>query len=121
MSEELSAALKNAIERGSSLAGAKQSLLNAGYTRSEIEQAASSMDSSGSYLTNLSKEKPMKIEPLQNLPELGDIERIKPKPKPKSKAKIILLIILIIVILGIIGFLLFYWKTFINSILEAIT
>lgn len=43
--DELMAALKNALERGETLEEAKLSLVNAGYSKAEIEEAAKEIES----------------------------------------------------------------------------
>lgn len=40
MKEEIAGGLRNAVERGSSLEAAKRSMINAGYSQSEVEEAA---------------------------------------------------------------------------------
>ncbi len=47
--EDLVAGLRNALERGASLEGAKQTLLNAGYSSEEVEEASNYL-SAGSVL-----------------------------------------------------------------------
>lgn len=46
MNEDLIAAIRNAIERGASLEQAVQSLINAGYSSSQVNEAASSISNS---------------------------------------------------------------------------
>ncbi len=43
--EDLVAGLRNALERGASLEGAKQSLINAGYSSEEVEEASNYLHS----------------------------------------------------------------------------
>jgi len=70
---ELVAALKNALSRGESLESAKTSLLNAGYSKQDINDAAKSLNSG-------TVPKPKKIKFIPKLPS-------HPAKKPKNKVK----------------------------------
>jgi len=64
--QELIAALRNALERGESVQEAKISLLNAGYLRQDVEQAAMELDK-----IKIKREvpKPKFLPKLNSLPE----------------------------------------------------
>lgn len=87
--QDILAGLKNALERGETLGEAKESLINAGYPREEVEEAAATLS---------------KIE------EMMEIEEVVPVPKEaaggaavevKKTTKILPYLIIVIAIIAI--------------------
>jgi len=118
--QDLVAALKNALERGYSIQEAKNSLLNAGYNRTDIEEAAKKIETSKfpkktpQPLTNI-------LPKLQAYPQKGTPTK---KPfiktpdsytplfsKSKKKSHLLIIIIILIVIIIVIFAFVFLAKT----------
>ena len=71
--EEISAGLKNALERGQSLKSAMMSFYNAGYEKGEIEEAARALAE-------------LKVEPIQQASKTSILTGMPvPEKKPESK------------------------------------
>lgn len=130
--EEIAAGLKQAIERGESLEQAKRSFINAGYSRKEVEEAASTL---GGVLTEFPQPTatyqpqifpPLLPTPFQTPYPSLQKPQIKKLPQPqlpektkKPKKKIIILIItliLLFILLAISIFLKNQFLDFINSL-----
>jgi hypothetical protein len=97
MESELTGGIKNAMERHEPSERIRQSLINAGYSPQEVEQAFQETNSSFS----------------QPAPEIPQFQQL-PPPAPESKSNLKIYIILAIVgVLIIIGaaMLGLYWKT----------
>jgi len=82
--EDLIAGLRNAIERGSTIDAAKASFLAAGYSKSEVEDAASEI---------------AKIA----IPEIKESQEKQTPIKPKKKNKILPALIIIVAVLVLAG------------------
>lgn len=125
---ELAGGIKNALERGSSLAQAKQSFLNAGYKPEEINTAVNSMASIRQTAQPLPTTTPQ--IPTQSVPQIpgqpqqptpqipGQPMQVAPtipgQPAPKkplSKTFIVVSIILTVVILGAAALLGIFWNS----------
>ncbi len=111
---DLTSGLKNAIERGSSLEKAMQSLINAGYSQQEVREAANSLTQGATTITrphiNLPHRRVDGEE--QHLQQLQKQEPLQQPQSPSSKKTIFLIIILIlflILILGGIGALVYFY------------
>ena len=108
---ELSGGIRNALEKGDNLEKIKQSFINAGYPREQIEQAAQEINSPVSEPTSQPTiTTPSAIQKLQYSPL--------PTQKPVQKSYfgwIILAIVslLILVTAGLVGV---YWTDIINSL-----
>lgn len=108
--EDILTGLKNAIERGESFEQAKESLINAGYPRKEVEDAIAALSKAG---------------------EVGEIKEIEVAPAPKGeplaevkKRKMVLPYFLIgigVIILAFVSIFLFHEKSpFLEDIREEI-
>ena len=103
--EDIVAGLKNAVGKGESLETAKQSFISAGYSKADVEEA-SSLIQSGSVLFVGRGENfpPLKIQTqtAQQTQQLETLKEEKPIPnKSKSSFKIILLVIILLFLIGI--------------------
>lgn len=135
--EEIAAGLKQAVERGESLEQAKRSFINAGYSRQEVEEAASTL---GGVLTEFpqptttyqpppiptSSQKQTPTQPRLSTQQLtpplrSQKPQIKQLPQPqlpeKKPKKRIVILIVILIILFILLTTSFFLK---NQILEFI-
>ena len=107
--EELSGGLKNALERGQSLASAKQSFINAGYSKQQVEQAAKqisgvSVQSPPITQTAQSQEQPTTTSQKQSAQSAQQLPKTaKPYPTNKKSHKILYILLGIISILLLIG------------------
>lgn len=103
--EDIVAGLKNAVERGESLEEAKQSFISAGYSKEDVEEASSLIQSSSALLIGRGEDiPPLKIQSqtIQQKPQLETLKEEKPViNKTKSNFKIILLIIVLLILIGI--------------------
>ena len=123
MKEELLGGLKNAIERGSSLEKAVQSMINSGYNPKEVREAADLLTKGGA-ISMIAKPSPgmpkMPAQPpskqLPKLPSpkpsavhLAQLKQpeIKKKKSTGTKILIIGLIILLIIFIGAIALIIF--------------
>ncbi len=103
---DLNNAIKNAIERGGTLEEVKQSFLNAGYTKEEIETAGYKIgqtvtaSQSVSQKTNSSAMSPEPIKKLENY-------QIKPVEKANNMMVLALIILSVMVAIGGVSFVLF--------------
>ena len=101
--EDIVGALQSALSRGYPLKSAMQSLLNAGYSRMEIEEAARALNNVQST---------SQIAPVAAPGEKKVIQRVsdyteKPKPKASNVLIYILVGILILLIIGLIAIFVF--------------
>lgn len=127
-SEEIKGGLKNALSRGENIQKAKQSFINAGYSRQEVEKAASTLNISPTQHTNQNtpansmkkekrneipqKEKTNPANQVKKLPQ--DNKKVPTVKKPFPKWIVISLIVLsIIVLLGAAVFFI-YWDQIIG-------
>ena len=131
MKDEVAQGIKNAIERGQSLDSAIASFVNAGYSESEVHEAANSLNNSASSLLPLreapadsmdSKDTPaqtgmFKLQPTQNIPSPAPIAKATNSQSPQqlpvstssekkdegvSKTKVVVLsIILLLLLIGL--------------------
>ena len=106
--EEIIAGLKQAIERGYNLEQAKQSFINAGYSREEVEEAASSFGGVTTQYPQIqqplqqptqppSKLPPQPQQPSQQLPQ----QKIKKQKKSKKIIFLIIILIFLIILLAV--------------------
>lgn len=111
--EDILTGLKNAVERGESLEQAKESLINAGYPRKEVEDAIASLS---------------KAEEAGEIKEIKEIE-VAPAPKGEplaevKKRKMVIpyfLIVIGVIILAFVSIFLFHEKSpFLEDIREEI-
>ena len=105
---EIVAGIKNAVERGSSLEKAKQSFINAGYNKADVEDSAKSL----SGVISRIPEQPRPIEPSS---KTAPAPTPTPAPSPEisvskeekglrsKKLVIILIIVLLVLIAGLIA------------------
>lgn len=108
MNEDIMAGLKIAMERGESIGDAMQSFKNAGYTASEIEEAASIISKGFSQLPTVAEAS-------------KSAEAIPPKPKEISpRAKQIIIILIILVLVGIALSFIFLRNQFMSFFLSII-
>jgi hypothetical protein len=100
MQNEISAGLKNAIERGSTLEAAVQTFIRAGYNPEKVKVAALAFSSSGTSTTEMMNSPAQEESYLPQLPS--------PEEKKEHKALLILIIIIaLLVLIGSIGYLLY--------------
>lgn len=110
--EEITAGLRQAIERGYSLEQAKQSFINAGYNSKDIEDSASSL---GGLLTSIpeiafpqkqQEEKQTSSIQTQQISQTNiQTQQLPQFPKPKkSKLKIFIIILIVILLILVAGF-----------------
>jgi hypothetical protein len=108
MNNEILGALKSAVSRGHSIQNAMQTLLNAGYNRTEIEEAARSLQSGQTYAPQ--NERPKTNSPNPNTNKKTPSQKISNYEKPKqgfidklfkSKAFITTLIIAFVALVGL--------------------
>lgn len=93
MTDDLVVAIHNALERNQNIEGAMQSLLNAGYSQEEVQQAANQAQ------LMMQQEKQLQI-PLMPTPQIStEIS------KPKKKKTLLLIIALSIIAIAIVTFL----------------
>lgn len=97
MEKEIVGGIKNALDRGESLEKAKQSFVNAGYEKSEVEKAAQGLS------TFSDIQQPTASKKKTPLPTIKD-SKVK---KPSKKLKIILfsLGIIFLILLGLVIYL----------------
>jgi hypothetical protein len=109
MKDEITAGLRNGIDRGEKLEEAMQSLVNAGYNPMEVRQAAASLTQGatsvmGATHANLPKPDQDNSEPPQNFSPAEQPPSSNGTPQDKqSKKKIILIILLAILLLIVVG------------------
>ena len=105
MKEELVAGLRNALEHGASLEEARNSFLNAGYNRIEVESATREVSSGGGASKIISNYE----TPVQNeVPRETQVEKPIEKKKDGKKILLIGLIVLaLIALLGAVGYLIY--------------
>lgn len=107
--QDLITALKNALERGESLQQAKLSLISAGYSQQEVEEAARALQFPPILMPKLMP-KPPEAAPKAELkaPEAKEAWKKEIPIKERKKVKIPLwLIILLLILLGAIGYIIF--------------
>lgn len=105
--KEISGGIKNALDRGESLAKAKQSFINAGYTPQEVQEATQMIRQSS----------PGTVKPLNNLPQSSTQPTlVQPAPaqvkgtqQTTSKKTIIILAIVGVIILALALFFGLFW------------
>jgi Lon protease-like protein len=90
---DLVAAIQNAIERNQTLESAMQSLLNAGYSREEVQEAARQVQGMQQKKISTAMPTPQATIPAQS------------QAKPANRKIILLIILLSILVLGIIAYL----------------
>ncbi|NPE26974.1 hypothetical protein HNV12_03145 [Methanococcoides sp. SA1] len=110
--KELSGGIKNALERGETLAKAKQSFLNSGYKPQEIEAAVRNMASSTQpirqpLVPGAQPGQPTPTQPNQQMPAQPGQPQSK---KSVSKTFIIIASIIAVIVLGVAAFLGLYWN-----------
>lgn len=114
-SPELIAGLKNALSRGETLQKAKNSLLNAGYSKEEIELASQKINPE-----EFKQEQPPQSPPPQkqtqtsseSKKEIKQLPQQKPIQKKFSKKTKILAVILLILVLISAALLGIFWQDF---------
>ena len=114
MKDEVTAGLKNAIERGESIERATQSFINAGYNPVEVKQAADSLTRGGISITNATKfnlPKPKENpEPPTSNPQIAQPPTTPQKKKTSKKTWILILIVtLLFITLGTLAAI-FFWE-----------
>ena len=120
VNDDIVGGLKSGLERGEPLQQVMMSFLNAGYNKSEIEEAARSLMSEGNQLQmNKSQEKKpeetmQKSEPKKESKPLPVLGMFRPKPKEQkvsgygkkksaNKIMIILMIVLAVIFVGVLS------------------
>lgn len=100
MREEIIAGLRNAIERGQSIQQAMQSMINAGYQASEIQEASNYVNLGA---TGAMQQVPKNyIKPSQTTSTEQTTTQTNTPPKSSSKTKVIVLsIILFLLLIGV--------------------
>ncbi len=100
--EDIVAGLRNAVEKGEPLEEAKQSFISAGYSKADVEEASSSIQSSSVLFAGRGENSPQLKIQTQTAQQLETIKEEKPIPnKSKSNFKIILLILILLFLIGI--------------------
>ncbi len=113
--KEIFAGIKNAIERGETLEQAKQTFINAGYSKEEVEEAVASLGRG--VITKFpepSEPKAPEVEISEKIPEL-------PPKKSKKRTLIIILIIIFIILLGFLAASYFLKEEIINFLKNIFT
>jgi ABC-type Na+ efflux pump permease subunit len=109
---DLVGALKNAMDHGSDLGQAMQSLVNAGYSIPEVQEAARYIQMSKSYpqLHKSVQEQQVQQQPLQPTVQKTQTNQINMKPlapptyqKPKSKTNVLIIVWILVILLSLIG------------------
>ncbi len=93
--QEITAGLKNALERGYSLELAVQSFINAGYNRQDAEDSAKSLSREGI---------------IHNIPDSSALYEVKEdleRAKPKGNWKIFILMAILLILLALISWTIF--------------
>jgi len=98
--EEIIAGLKQAIERGSSLEQAKQSFINAGYSREEVEEAASSFKGVITQYSQIQQPQQLSQLPSQQ-PQQMPQQKIKKPKKPKKIIFLVTILIFLLILLAV--------------------
>lgn len=83
MIDELIGALKNALERGSSIEQAARSLINAGYNPQEVREAANAFNSSASHIVS-----PVQVVKSKSQMQSMPVMRVPDKPQVANKPQI---------------------------------
>jgi len=98
--KELIGGIRNALERGESLAKAKQTFINAGYQPREIATAVQKLPQGITPLTT-----PVSATPITPVGKPGEILQASSLPtlQPKKKSKILTILIIIVLALVLIG------------------
>jgi hypothetical protein len=110
-SQELAGGIKNALEKGGSLPTIKQSFLNAGYKKEEVETAVQHISSPSQSIdqtptpTENTKQAPKPQAPIQK-----PIIQAKPQFQQLSKRFILIAIIATVIVLGIAATLGIFWN-----------
>jgi len=113
--QDLIAAIRNALERGESVEDAKKSLVNAGYSITEVEEAESQVGKL--------KQKPNMPKPRQNkLPLLPKTPEINETPIPtkennqnKKSTNIILILAIVLFVIIVVVLILFFIPNFLKG------
>ena len=106
MKEEIISGLKNATQRGTPIEIAMQSFINAGYSETDVKEAAESLSiglGGVSEIIRVNTPKNKEINNRSNLPEL-------PKAEENKKLLVIVLVIIGFIILGVGGYLFYYFN-----------
>lgn len=103
VNQDLVSALKNALDRGYPLDKAKQSFINAGYSREEVEEAAQFVHSNGvPVYSDAEEEKPQISRAVQpskpGKPESGGESFFKKHPKIFILSGILIILIIILIL-----------------------
>lgn len=114
--EELITAIKNAIERGQSIQSAAASLISAGYTQVDVNEAAGEVNLDVMQRVSKPTEQPTQNQSqFKPLPKMQTSqEQTGEKPKKAKVWLIVLLCIIFLVLLGIVGLMIF-GKAILNS------
>ena len=110
-SQELAGGIKNALEKGGSLPTIKQSFLNAGYKKEEVDAAVQHISSPN----RSTKQTPTPTETTKQAPEPQSptpkpIIQTKPQSQQLSKRFILIAIIATVIVLGIAATLGIFWN-----------
>lgn len=127
--DEISAGIKNALERGESLEQAVQSFINAGYNPVEVREIASNTTGGVSKIINYPQYKNSpEPQPLMQLPEAEQpqhavqsqslMSAVPPVKEDLTKKKIILLILILVFIILLLTLFLLYKDSILNYLLE---
>ncbi len=106
--QEISGGIKNALERGESLAKAKQTFINAGYTPQEVQAAAQMIKPKSSGFAKPLSPSQSQSAPLQPTPT----QETKPKQTTSKKTIIILSVVGVVVLITALVLGLFWNKIF---------
>lgn len=101
MNEEILSGLRNALARGFSLEDSIQSFINAGYSQSEVKEAAYMISKGFSPLPSAQKEFVVSKAP-EGAPFASKQDSPEQKPKSSSKLAWIVILIAVLIVLGII-------------------
>jgi len=118
MNDEISAGLKNALERGQTLKAAVQSFINAGYNPVEVRESAKMLSGESAQINAANEldapaQRNKTNEVVNPLPRSGIKQELNGERNKSSRGKraliIGLVILLMVVIVGGLGFLIYYF------------
>lgn len=105
MKEEITAGIKNALERGASLEDAARSFINAGYNPVEVNEAANNFSSGASNVLYSTPAQPISTTQANPLTQQAVMpQSTQPKPKSNfSMKKFAIIAILLLLLAGLVG------------------
>ena len=116
MQNKLTGGIKNALEKGENIQKVKQSFLNAGYSKRDVDAAVAGISVSQPTKNTIQPSSQPTPKPLQN--QIPQTKQLPQQPRQKKKFPLWLIILIIISILILIGAAIFGF--FFDSIMQAL-